>query len=133
MLLPSGNPIKCHEQCCRKAPLYQVISVFFFAESRYLGQLWPPRRWAPLYYCLLQRCAKSCVSRPNLSDDINNVHGQSRPFEKARWNKEGPNPHGRDTPGHIPCECRASSYPGYRPPKTYLIIISGEVRCLKNS
>ncbi|CAN0460971.1 unnamed protein product, partial [Ascophyllum nodosum] len=33
---------------------------------------------------------------------------------------------------YIPCECRASPDPGYRPPKTHLTIISGEVRRSKN-
>ena len=74
-------------QCCRKTPPYQVICVAFFAEPRYLGQLWPPRRWAPLFYCLLQRRAKFCVSGPIMYDDINKtVQGQSRPFEKVRRN-----------------------------------------------
>ena len=30
---------------------YPVLSVVFLAEPRYLEQLRPPRRWAPLYYC----------------------------------------------------------------------------------
>ena len=37
-----------------------------------------------------------------------------------------------DTPEHLPCECHASPYAGYRPTKTPLSIISGEVRRSKN-
>ena len=38
-----------------------------------------------------------------------------------------------DTPGYLPCECRASLDLGYRPPKTHLAIVSGEVRRSENS
>ena len=40
-----------------------------------------PRKWAPLYCCLLERRAKSCDSKPILSHDINkSIHGQSTIF-----------------------------------------------------
>ena len=39
---------------------------------------------------------------------------------------------GWDTPGYLPCECRASLDLGCRSPKTHLTIVSGEVRRSEN-
>ena len=45
-------------QCCRTTPIYHLENAYIFAGPRYP---WPPRKWAPLYCCLLKRCAKLSI------------------------------------------------------------------------
>ena len=107
-------------ECCRKTPLPHVKNT---------GIIRCPTLSRIAVATSEKRCAKSCVSRPILSHDIIKTdHAQSAPMVKVRRGVGGPITTDWNTPGHLPCNCRASPGLGYRPPKTRVAIIFGEDR-----